>query len=145
MRRAPYVAAAAAAGLAGVVGLHSPPRTSLPLPALKKGSPNVTPTTFSGTPSGSLQTAVGATEQYGYGALSVKVSMRGKQITDVTVASLQTAEPYSQSIATQVIPLLHNEVVSAQSAQINAISGATYTSQAYAYSVQSAIDALHKK
>jgi uncharacterized protein with FMN-binding domain len=41
--------------------------------------------------------------------------------------------------------MLRSEILSAQSAQINAISGATYTSQAYADSVQSALDALAAK
>jgi uncharacterized protein with FMN-binding domain len=75
----------------------------------------------------------------------VKVTVRGSHIVNVSVASLQTAEQYSQQLAQQVIPLLRNEVLSAQSARINAISGATYTSEAYATSLQSALDRLHLK
>jgi uncharacterized protein with FMN-binding domain len=44
-----------------------------------------------------------------------------------------------------VIPLLRNEILSAQSARISGISGATYTSEAYAYSVQAALDTLGVK
>jgi uncharacterized protein with FMN-binding domain len=77
--------------------------------------------------------------------LSVKVTVRGGRITEVSTAKLQTAEQYSQTLAQQVIPLLRNEVLSAQSAHINGISGATYTSEAYAYSVQSALDVLGVK
>ena len=91
------------------------------------------------------RTAVGTNEQYGYGTLAVKVTVRAGRITDVSVANLQTAEQYSQSLAQQVIPMLRNEVLSAQSAHINGISGATYTSEAYAYSVQSALDHLGAK
>jgi len=58
------------------------------------------------------------------------------------VANLQTAESYSQQLAQQAVPMLQSEVLSAQSAQISAISGATYTSQGYAASVQSALDQL---
>jgi uncharacterized protein with FMN-binding domain len=87
--------------------------------------------------------ALGAREQYGYGALSVSVTVRGNRIEDVTVHGLQTAEQYSQQLAAQVIPILHSEVLSAQSARINGVSGASYTSQAYALSVQSALDKLH--
>jgi uncharacterized protein with FMN-binding domain len=61
------------------------------------------------------------------------------------VPLLKTAEPYSQQLASQVIPMLRNEVLSAQSTSINAVSGATYTSQAYAASVQAALDKLHFK
>ena len=46
----------------------------------------------------------------------------------------------SQDISTQVAPLLHDEVIQAQSAQIDTIGGATYTSDAYAQSLQSALD-----
>jgi uncharacterized protein with FMN-binding domain len=41
--------------------------------------------------------------------------------------------------------MLRNEVLAAQSANINAVSGATYTSQAYALSVQAALDKVHFK
>jgi uncharacterized protein with FMN-binding domain len=75
----------------------------------------------------------------------VKVTEQAGRIVDVSVASLQTAEQYSQNLAQQVIPMLKNEVLSAQSARISAISGATYTSEAYAYSVQSALDRLKAK
>jgi uncharacterized protein with FMN-binding domain len=86
---------------------------------------------------------VGATEQYGYGDLAVKVTASGNRITNVTVPAIQTAEPYSQQLASQAIPTLRSEVLSGQSAGINAVSGATYTSQAYALSLQAALDKLH--
>jgi uncharacterized protein with FMN-binding domain len=86
---------------------------------------------------------VGASEQYGYGELAVKVTASGNHITNVAVATLQTAEPYSQQLASQVIPTLRSEVLSGQSAQINGVSGATYTSQAYVMSLQAALDKLH--
>ena len=69
--------------------------------------------------------------------------MHGNQITGVSVPVLRTAEPYSQQLATQVLPTLKSEVLAAHSARINAVSGATYTSQAYADSIQSALDKLH--
>ena len=96
-------------------------------------------------PTGVSRTAVGTSENYGYGVLAVKVTVRGSRITDVSVATIRAAEQYSQQLAQQVIPLLRNEVLSAQSARINAISGATYTSEAYAYSVQAALDTLGVK
>lgn len=89
------------------------------------------------------QSAVGASEQYGYGVLAVRVTVVGTRIEDVTVQRLQTAEQYSQQLAQQVIPMLRSQVLSAQSAHINGISGASYTSQAYAMSLQSALDRLH--
>jgi uncharacterized protein with FMN-binding domain len=82
---------------------------------------------------------------YGYGELDVRVTVSGSRITDVTVPVLRTAEPYSQQLASQVIPMLKSEVLAAGSAQINGVSGATYTSQAYATSLQAALDKLHRK
>ncbi len=91
------------------------------------------------------RSATGSAEQYGYGSLAVKVAVRGGKIVSVTVPDLQVADPYSGSIASQVIPLLRQEVLSVQDARINGVSGATYTSEAYAMSLQSALDKLHFK
>jgi uncharacterized protein with FMN-binding domain len=82
---------------------------------------------------------------FGYGALSVRVVVRGTQITDVSVPAIQTAEPTSQQISAQAIPTLRAEVLSAQGAGIDGVSGATYTSQAYVQSLQAALDDLHLK
>ena len=71
------------------------------------------------------------------------MTVRGNQIIAVSVPLLHTAEPYSQQLAQQVIPMLRSEVLAAHSAQIHGVSGATYTSQAYAQSIQSALDKLH--
>ncbi|MCL6091618.1 MAG: FMN-binding protein [Actinobacteria bacterium] len=92
---------------------------------------------------GPAASAVGASEQYGYGVLSVKVTAEGGHITDVRVANLQTAESYSQMIAREVIPMLRQEVLKAQGVQVNFISGATYTTEAYLLSVQSALKKLN--
>lgn len=98
------------------------------------------------SPSGSSNgTAAGALEQYGYGELNVTVTVSGGHITAVNVPTLKTADSYSQQIAVQVIPMLRSEVLKAQSTKIYAITGATYTSEAYATSVQSALDKLHFK
>jgi uncharacterized protein with FMN-binding domain len=82
-------------------------------------------------------------EQYGYGELTVRITLNGNRITNVTVPTLRTAEPYSQQLAQQVIPMLKSQVLAADGPHINGVSGATYTSQAYAISVQAALDKLH--
>lgn len=155
MSRRPLVIGAAAAGLASVIVFHSggsgavlgsgPPATTTPLPSTGGGSGTTTPTTTSPSSAGGTRSAVGSLENYGYGQLAVKVTVQGTRITGLAVSTLSTAEPYSQSLAQQVIPMLRNEIISAQSARINAVSGATYTSEAYAYSVQAALDHLHVK
>jgi uncharacterized protein with FMN-binding domain len=147
---------ASASGLALVVAVHVASGSGLPATPAAVTRPSQstvagTPTTTAGSPpSGSatttvpqgLRSATGAIEQYGYGEISVRISVRGTRIVQATVANLQTAESYSQQLAQQAVPMLQSEVLSAQSAQISAISGATYTSQGYAASVQSALDQL---
>ncbi|MGA8297159.1 MAG: FMN-binding protein [Acidimicrobiales bacterium] len=86
--------------------------------------------------------ALGSSEQYGYGVLAVKVTASAGRIADLSTVGLRTAEPYSQSLAQQVLPVLRSEVLQAQSTNVATISGATYTSEAYLYSLQSALDRL---
>ncbi len=103
------------------------------------------PSASSGSASASTSsgTATGQSVNYGYGVLAVRVTISGGHITAVTVPVLQTADSYSQQIATQVFPMLKSEVLSAQSAKISTISGASYTSEAYAMSLQNALKKLH--
>jgi uncharacterized protein with FMN-binding domain len=147
-----YVIAGAAAGFAGVVGFHGSGAAPAALGQPKSGSsgasvptapaPTTGPAAQAGN-SGPARTATGVVEQYGYGELSVTVTARGNQITGVSVPLLRTAEPYSQQLAQQVIPMLRSEVLAAHGAQIHGVSGATYTSVAYVRSIQSALDKLH--
>ena len=148
-RAAWYVIAGTVAGFAGVLGLHGragpPSVVAAPRPARggAAGGASPDPAASSGQSTGRTRQVTGVLEQYGYGELSVTVTVRGSQITNVSVPVLRTAEPYSQQLAAQALPMLKSEVLSAHSAHINAISGATYTSQAYAASIQSALDKLH--
>ncbi len=159
-RKAPLVSAAACAGLAVILVAHvaSGTRSLLPTAARPAGSGSGSgsgtgsgqsrSSTSSGGSSSSSQVSgstTGKIEQYGYGELSVSVSVSHGKITQLNMGRLLTADSYSQQLAQQVIPMLRNEVLSAQSAQISGISGATYTSEAYAMSVQSALDKLHVK
>ena len=115
--------------------------TSTPATTGTQGS--VGSTTTSPPTTVATATATGNNEQYGYGELAVRVTVSGGKITGLQVVGLQTAESYSQQLAVQVIPYLRRQVLSAQSAKIQGITGATYTSEAYSVSVQSALDRLH--
>ncbi len=148
MKRAPLlIVTGAVAGFLGILGLHL---RQAPAAAQPSGTPSTagSPAAPSG-PAGPVaegtRSAVGPQVQYGYGVLDVQVTARGTRITDVSVPLLQTAEPTSQQISEQAIALLRTEVLSAQGLNINAISGATYTSEAYAQSLQAALDKLHIK
>ncbi len=88
-------------------------------------------------------TVKGATVQTRFGPVQVAVTVQGGQITDVTALQLPSGDRHSSSISQAVEPMLRDEALQAQSANIDLISGATYTSTGYARSLQSALDQLH--
>jgi len=92
-----------------------------------------TKSTFSGQLTGQAVQIPSATVQ-------VQVTMQNGQITDVKTLQMPADQRRSQQISQYVAPQLRSEVLSAQSAQVNTISGATYTSMGYLQSLQSALD-----
>ena len=78
-----------------------------------------------------------------YGDVQVAVVLNGTRIVDVKALQMPFDRPRSQDISNQAAPLLLEEVLQAQSAQIDTIGGATYTSDSYAQSLQSALDKAH--
>ncbi len=75
-----------------------------------------------------------------YGPVQVAVTIQGGRIADIQALQLPFDHPRSEAISQYVEPLLRSEALQAQSAQIDLVSGATYTSDAYARSLQSALD-----
>jgi uncharacterized protein with FMN-binding domain len=73
----------------------------------------------------------------------VSVTASGKRITKVTIASLNDGGNFrSESIDQQSIPLLEQQAVQAQNANIQGVSGASYTSAGFEQSLQSALGKL---
>lgn len=102
-------------------------------------TPTATPTpAASGLRSGSF-TGQDASNQYG--SVQVQLVISGGRITDVRILHQTEGDPQSTTIASGAFPRLREEVLQAQSAHIDAVSGATFTSASYAESVQSALDA----
>lgn len=85
-------------------------------------------------------TVVGSSVQTRYGPVQVSVTFTAGQITDVQTLQSPSDHRESVQINARATPILAQEVIAAQSAQIDTVSGATYTSEAYAESVQAAID-----
>jgi uncharacterized protein with FMN-binding domain len=163
LRRTPLFVAGSVAGFAGLIAWHAVD-SGTPVtaglggtgPAGRSGPAASTPpgaghrhaahrgTTSRRAPSAHpVRSATGPGVNFGYGTVAVKVKIRGTRIIAVSVASLQTLDPTSQQISGQAIPVLRSEVLSAQSASINSVSGASYTSAGYARSLQAALDTLH--
>ena len=86
-------------------------------------------------------TYVGAASSNRFGTVQVQVVYSGSAITDVQILSYPDGDNKSVSINQRSLPTLISEALTAQSAQVDTVSGATYTSNSYKESLQSAIDA----
>jgi uncharacterized protein with FMN-binding domain len=107
-----------------------------------RSTPTPTSTSTQGTSSGT-RSALGQTINTRYGPVQVKVTETAGRITNVTPAQLPSQDSHSQAIAAYAAPKLRQEAIAADSARIDVVSGATYTSDGYAQSLQSALDSLH--
>ena len=78
-----------------------------------------------------------------FGSVQVRATVSGGRIVDVAAVQLPFDRRRSAEISQYVEPILRNEALQAQSAQVDVVSGATYTSEAYAGSLQGALDQAH--
>ena len=127
MRRAPFVLAATAAGVAAVLGFH---------PHGTPGSASAPATAPAARSSDQFDGDVVSTR---YGDVQVRVTTKAGKVVEVTALALPNGDGRSSEISNFAAPLLRQEVLSAQSGQVDGVSGATYTSQGYEQSAASAI------
>jgi uncharacterized protein with FMN-binding domain len=118
----------------GTTTSKAPPRTSTK-DATKGSSPSST-----AAPAGKSGRFVGSAVQTQYGVVQVAVTVGGGKITDISFVQLTAFDQTSAQINSQAAPILVQETMSAQSARIDTVSGATYTSAGYLQSLQSALD-----
>jgi uncharacterized protein with FMN-binding domain len=88
------------------------------------------------------RSATGQDISYRYGDIELKVVEQGTRITNIEVVSEGATDPHSQQINSQAVPILQSQALAAQSANIDGVAGATFTSQAYADALQSALSGL---
>lgn len=93
------------------------------------------PTAPATTPAAAAKTYTGPNENTQFGPIDVQLTVKAGKIT----SAADVAKP-DDSIAQNAVAQLNAEVVSAQSADVQAVSGATYTSDGYLKSLQSAVD-----
>lgn len=74
-----------------------------------------------------------------YGPVQVKVTIQGGRVVAVDVPEYPADRRASQRINGRALPILESEVISAQSARVNIISGATLTCDAYLRSLNAAL------
>jgi uncharacterized protein with FMN-binding domain len=147
MRRSPIILAATVAGTTGVLAFH-PHTAAVPtasaVPATTTPAPSTSGTASSSSSSASAAsgTATGDSISTQYGPVQVRVTVADGKITAIQGLVLTGNDPRSTEISSFAEPTLKQEALSKQSAAIDAVSGATYTSAAYAQSLQSALDKL---
>ena len=163
MRRAVIVLGSTAAGLAALLSFktHSvaaaDPAPSAPAPsattpqaaasstgsaaAKASATPKAGTTTQASTATqAATRTVTGTVASTQYGPMQVQVTLAGTKITKVTVLQRTDDGAESDQIDATAIPTLTSETLAAQSAHIDAVSGASYTSSGYIQSLQSALD-----
>jgi uncharacterized protein with FMN-binding domain len=101
-------------------------------PALTAPSPSSRETVVNGT-----------VAQTVWGPVQVQVTVSGARITDVIALQVPSGTSMDQEINSFAVPQLRQEVLQAQSARIDAVTGATITSDGYVQSLQAALDTVH--
>lgn len=137
----------------------TPPSIALPVPAGAGSGSDGGAGPSSSTPAGSTappssgappadgqptdsqpRTLVGSVIDTEQGPVQVQVTMRGPSISDVSVLQYPNGGGRDTEINSVALPQLVDQALAAQSADIQMVSGATYTSQGFIASLQSALD-----
>lgn len=121
----------------------STPSTGTPRASDRAGTtPTTTAPATTAPPTTAAQAArtyTGQDVQYIYGDIVVDITVRQGKIIAVTVPQNNAIDPRSQMINSYAVPILRQEALAAQGVNINVVSGATYTSDAFGQSLQSAL------
>jgi uncharacterized protein with FMN-binding domain len=115
----------------------SAPSTSGRAPAPSSTAP---PKPGGSSTASAAKTIAGQAIQTQYGVVQVQVVVAGQKIQNASFLQLTADDPHSAEINSQAGPILLQQTLSAQSSHIDGVSGATYTSQGYLQSLQSALD-----
>lgn len=115
----------------------SPPPSGEPAPSVDPGSqpPGTDPP--EGSSDGTTFTGDSAYTDFGY--VTVQITVQDGQIIDVTAVEMPGDEARSVALSERVAPILRRRALAAQSADFDTASGATWTSEAYQQSLQSAL------
>ena len=143
MRRTILTVLATVSGIGLMLGLKSLQTVAATTAADGVQTPAVS--TDSGQTSASTVTGTftGDTVHTQYGPVQVQITVANGEITDVKALQTPSGNPRDEQIAAHAVPILTDEVLSAQNANVDSVSGATYTSDGYLQSLQSALDQVH--
>ena len=129
----------------------TPAKTATSAGAAPSGSPTPTGPDPAASPTSAPPASTGVTDgtcagsaiDTPYGTIQVKAQISGGKISNVIPVQMTNVGSLSTEIDRQAVPMLKSEVLSSQSANVNSISGATYTSEGYLTSLQAALDSAH--
>lgn len=133
MRRALIILTATAAGTAGVVAFN--PQAAVTGPVADAPLPSVANASANGD-----GIFLGPSVSNPYGTVQVQVALSGGKLVDVRAVRLPDGDGTSQQINRDAGPQLTQQALVAQSASVDGVSGATYTSDGYRLSLQAALD-----
>lgn len=148
MRRVIFAIIGTAAGLAALLSFKTHSLTGAVPPAAAASAPNTTTSSPSASPSasggsgsgGASKTVTGDAADTMYGPVQVEITVKDGKITNAQAVEYPQESMRDEQINSYAIPDLNQEAVGASSANIDAVSGATYTSEGYLSSLQSALD-----
>ncbi|MGW3936265.1 FMN-binding protein [Streptomyces phaeochromogenes] len=148
LRRIVLASAATVSGMVLLLSLkpHTTPAVAGPAisPAPSSSSGASGGATGSGGSATGARTLTGDSVQTRYGPVQVRITLQNGKLTDVTAVAHPQENPRDQQINSYAIPQLTREALTAQSADIDTVSGATYTSDGYRQSLQSALDSASR-
>jgi len=156
MRRSLSVLFATIVGLVLLLSFHTSPESAVvtaPVSRASSTGPSITasggssttpagpaPPPTSGATTPTSGTYTGSVIANRYGPVQVRITVTGSKLTDVTALELPSDRAHSQRLSAEAAPVLRTEALRAQSARVDVVSGATFTSESYAQSLQSALD-----
>ncbi|WP_371661049.1 FMN-binding protein [Streptomyces sp. NBC_00280] len=148
LRRIALASAATVSGMVLLLSLkpHTTPAVAIGSASSPAPSGSPSPSGAATGPGGSSGSATGTRTLTGdpvqtrYGPVQVRATLTNGKLTAVTAITYPQENPRDQQINSYAVPQLTREALTAQSADIDTVSGATYTSDGYRRSLQSALD-----
>ena len=134
-------APAQASGLSGT-GSTSGSGSTADTGSTPTGSGSSSSSSSGSSASSGTRTITGSAADTRYGPVQVRITVTNGKITSAEAVDYPQSHPRDQEINSWAIPQLNSEATSAGSADINTLSGATFTSEGYIQSLQSALDQL---
>ena len=119
----------------------SSPASTSPSPSTLSASPSSSsPSASSSSSAAAATTYDGSVASTRWGPVQVQISVTAGKIIQVTVLQQPSGNPKDAAINDYALPVLVQDTLSAQSADIDMVSGATVTSDGYRQSLQAALD-----